>query len=265
MCQGCACVFEVTEIGSDVNDVAIGDRVLTVGAHQSYQRIPAECVTRVPDALTAETATFARVAKISMPTFVLTSVRPPEIVIVAGLGAVGLMTAQVARLYGYSLIACEPNRQRRHIASRLGVRHVRDCIPEGDPDVRGYAALGIDCSGNAEAVRCLCDVVRARGDVFLIGMPVMSQSDILAEEVLCSVFHGFINLRSGSEWTVPDPPHPHNHQQHTAQAMQWLAEGALKVDPALYRKVAPTDPHPHYQDILSDRLEALTVMFDWRA
>jgi threonine dehydrogenase-like Zn-dependent dehydrogenase len=261
---GYAVVFEVEEVGEDVESLRPGDVAFAKGPHRSRQRVAEQATVKVPDGLAPERAVFARMMKVPMPTFVHARVRPPEKALVTGLGVVGLMTAQLARLYGYEVIACEPNERRRAIAQEHGVTTVLPAIPPGDPEIHKKIGLGLECSGHEQAVLDLCDVVRIRGEVFLVGVPWRPRTDLLAQKILHSVFYNYLGLHSGWEGQMPAFPLPHSEADHFRAALRWLALGRVRVEPSVWRKVAPTDPQKQYQDILHGRLDTLTVLFDWR-
>jgi threonine dehydrogenase-like Zn-dependent dehydrogenase len=141
---------------------------------------------------------------------------------------------------------------------------VRDAVPASDAAYRGCVGLGLECSGHEQATLDLCGVVRPYGEVFLVGVPWVAQTEMLAHEVLHKVFYNYVAVHSGWEGRMPDPPAPHSNAHHVATAMHWLAEGKVRVRDAVYGKVSPDRAQAVYQDILHRRLETLTAMFDWR-
>src|ERR1043166_3279927 len=81
---GYAAVFEVEEVGDEVADLKAGDRVFFPGPHRSYQRASREQVLPVPDGLSPEDATFARMMSVSMSTLTTAPAGPPAQVLVMG-------------------------------------------------------------------------------------------------------------------------------------------------------------------------------------
>lgn len=262
---GYASILEVAAVGDAVEGIRAGDLVFISGRHQSWQRVNAAGAVRVPAGLAPETALFARMAKVSMPTFVHTRVRPPEKCLVMGLGVVGLMAAQIAQIYGYETAACEPDADRRDLARAHGVRRVLDVEPSADPAWNKQVGLGVECSGHEQATLDLCDLARPRGDVFLVGVPWVARTELRAQRLLHSVFYNYVYLHSGWEGRMPSPPEPHSGSHHLGAALEWLAAGRLRAEASLYKKVSPENPQGVYQDILHRRLETPTALFDWSA
>jgi hypothetical protein len=79
------------------------------------------------------------------------------------------------------------------------------------------------------------------------------------------VFHRYVVLRSGWEWELPLQPAEFRRGSvfgNLAAALRWLAEGRVRVD-GLAATLLPTQAQQAYQDLLHQRAERLTVVFDW--
>ena len=137
---GYAAVFEVERKGSGVDDLNLGDRVFCMGPHRSYQSCAREELVPLPAGLPPEVALFARLMNVTMTTLHTTRIRPPEKVLVTGLGIVGNIGAQIFSSCGYEVTACDPNASRRKIAERSGIPCVLPGVPIGRTDVEGRVA-----------------------------------------------------------------------------------------------------------------------------
>ena len=263
MSTGYASVSQVEEIGSAVTGLAKGDLILG-GCHQSFQRLRAGGVAKVPAGLAPELAVFGRMLKIPLPAFVRSGIRPPEILVVTGLGLVGMLAAQLGQSFGYQVLASDPNEKRRKIAQCHGIGQVVASLPVNDPLYAKKVGFGLDCSGHEQAVLDLCNLVRVWGEVAMVGVPWTPKTSLLAQQILHAVFYNYVNLKSGWEGSMPPAPDIHSDPSHHLTALRWLAEGRVRIEPCLYRQVSPRQPQEQYQDILHNRLDELTVMFDWR-
>jgi len=265
MKSGYASVFQVGKVGGGVRSFKPGDVVFAANSHQSIQRVHERDAIPVPDGLDPKIALFARFAKIPMPAYVHTRIRPPEKVIVAGLGIVGMMAAQLGRIYGYDVIACDPNEQRQALAKLHGIETVVPAVPDvGGKQNHEKAGLGIDCSGHEMAVLDLCKAMRIRGEVFLVGVPWIPRTNLTAQRILHEVFYNYLSLQSGWEGEMPPAPAIHSEAHHLARALDWLAQGKLKVSDTAFEVVSPKNPQEQYQDILHNRMKTLSIVFDWR-
>lgn len=257
---GYAAVFSVAERGNAVTDLIPGDAVFCMGPHRSWQRFPRCEVVPVPAGLTPEQAALARLVGISMSTLTTTAARPPERVLVTGLGIVGNLAAQVFASCGYEVTGVDPVASRRKLLERLGIRS-EAAIP---PDLRGVG-LVLECSGNESVVIGACKAVRKRGEVVLVGVPWRQASDRSAHELAHAVFHHYAVLRSGWEWEVPRQPTDFMVNSlfgNFAAALEWLRNGRIRTD-GLYAKLAPEQAQEAYEGLLSYEQPHLTVVFDW--
>lgn len=262
---GYAAVFEVDAVGSAVTKVHPGQRVFCLGQHISRQRRNEVDVVPLPDGLAPEEAVFARLMGVSWTTLITTTARPTERVVILGLGIIGNLAAQMFRTAGYRVTGIDPAEPRRHIATRCGIADVRPTAI-GHADLESQVALAIDCSGHEQAVLDACRIVRKRGEVVLVGVPWKRRCDLQAFEILHAVFHRYVVLRSGWEWEVPH--HPRDFTQgsifgNAAAAMEWIAEKRVIVD-GLYEVVSPCQAQSAYEDLMHQRGEHLSMLFDWR-
>jgi len=262
---GYAAVFEVEEVGGEVEDVKEGDVVFGMGGHRSYQRTRRSDVLILPAGLKLEKAVFARMMSVSMTTLTTTTARPPEKVLITGLGLVGNLAAQNFANCGYDVIACEPIEQRRKIAQQCGLKNVLPAVPVDDLDIAGKVGLVVDCSGHEQAALDGCNVIRKRGEVVLIATPWRRYTEIYAHTILHAIFHKYVVIRSGWEWELPRQPtdfRTNSIQGSFAGALNWLAEGRIHVD-SLYTQIAPREAQQAYQSLLHKTSEGLTYVFDW--
>jgi threonine dehydrogenase-like Zn-dependent dehydrogenase len=263
---GYAAVFAVEALGSEVSDLAEGDRVFCMGPHRSFQRAPRERVLRLPEGMSPEVGVFARMMSVTMSTLTTTAARPPQKVVVTGLGLVGHLAAQIFDRCGYAVTACDPLPARRKFAERAGIRNVLPALPLDDPAMAGQVALVLECSGHEEAALDGCRLVRKGGEVVQVGAPWRRQTDRTAHELLHAVFHNYVVLRSGWEWELP--MHATEFRANSIwgnleAALRWLADGTARVE-GLYSAVPPRDAQQAYQDLLHHRGDRLAIVFDWR-
>ncbi|MHC4915764.1 MAG: zinc-binding dehydrogenase [Planctomycetota bacterium] len=264
--SGYATVFEVERVGEGVTDLARGDRVFCAGNHRLLQRRRREQVARVPDDLAPERAVFCRMAGITMSTLVTTTARPPDRVVVTGLGVVGLLGAQIFAKCGYEVTACDPVADRRALAESCGLGDVRERVPLEDERVCGQVSLVLECSGHEAAALDGCRVVAKRGEVVLVGVPWEKRADLPAFEVLAAVFRKYAVLRSGWEWEVPGGREDFRAGSlfdNYRAAMKWIAEGSLRVD-GLAELRSPRECASAYRDLAAGECGRLSVIFDWR-
>ena len=262
---GYTSVFEVEAVGDEVEDLKPGDLAFTMQGHRSCCRADREALVRLPDGLEPERACFCRMMNVPSTTLVTTDARPPDTVLVTGLGPVGNMGAQLFRTAGYEVIAADPDAGRRRLAEACGISPVFEAAPVEDDRYAGKVALVLECSGHEAAALAACSIVRKRGEVVLVGVPWVKRTDITAHEILEKVFFNYVVLRSGWEWEIPTHPEafrPHSVMGYLGSNMRWISEGRI-VTEGLYRKVSPRECQKRYEEIHEGTSEKLVTIFDW--
>jgi threonine dehydrogenase-like Zn-dependent dehydrogenase len=262
---GYAAVFQVEDIGTEVEEYQPGDVVFCMGRHQSVQQVDAQNVVPVPAGLAPEMAPLARLMGVSMTTLMTTAARPGERVLVSGAGPVGYLGAQVFKAAGYEVLVVEPDERRRQNVVSGGIPAVYPCVPVDDPEIADTIALALDCSGHERAVLDACRIVRKGGEVALVGVPWRRQTELYAHDVLIEVFHRYIVLRSGWEWEIPHHAadfRPHSIYGDFRTALRWLAEGKIALE-GLVQLVRPADAPEVYRSLLLKTTPELFAVFDW--
>lgn len=264
--SGYAAIFRAEQIGSNITDIKPGQLLFSMGAHCSYQSTYRGHVQHVPEGLTPERALFARLTGVSWSTLITTIARPTDRVVVFGLGPIGNLAAQLFTAAGYTVIAIEPVAWRRELARKCGLSDVRESVDLTSPEWGGGVALTIDCSAHEKAILTACMITRKGGEVVLIGVPWKQRSDVPAFDILKEVFFRYLRLRSGWEWEVPTHPRDFtvgSINGNLISALDWINRGKIIVDP-LFRVVKPANAQEVYDNLLVQKEQLLSYVFDWR-
>ncbi len=263
---GYAGVFEVTRVGEQITDVQPGERLFGMVQHRSNPRVARKGLLKVPKGLPPEVAVFARLVGVSMTTLTTTRARPADRVLVSGLGPVGNLAGQIFSAAGYRVTCVDPIAGRCETARESGLTDVRMQIADNDPELTGKVALVVECSGHEAAVMAGCKIVRKRGEVVMVGVPWKRQTELSAHDILHTVFHKYVELRSGWEWELPKEPQAFvqgSIEENLQTALTWLSEGKIKTH-ALAETALPVECQRVYQDLLLRRSARPVTVFDWR-
>lgn len=269
---GYASVFEVEEVGAEVDRFNIGDVVFCtgpngIGGHRSVQRCPQIAALPVPEGLSPIDACFARLMNVSMSSITTSRAHAPGAVIVTGLGPVGNLAAQMLQANGYRVVAVDPVAARRDIAQECGLADVRDTVPKDDPELKKLVQAGFDCSGHEQAVLDLCFAVQKGGEVVTIGVPWQPKTQILAHELMQAVYRNFLTLRTGWEWQIARHATDFRRGsvfENMSGALRWLAEGRINTKP-LHEVRRPGEAAQAFTDLAEHKISSPTIAFDWSA
>src|SRR5687767_13057919 len=100
MTLGYTAVGRLLSVGSDVTDLAPGDRVVVAAPHASHAVVQARLTLRVPDGCTSEAALLAHFASIPITGIRLARPQLGEGMVVFGQGLVGALAARFGRIAG---------------------------------------------------------------------------------------------------------------------------------------------------------------------
>ena len=195
----------VEALGSDVQDVAVGDRVVSnalvpcgacvrcrrgdanlcaerqifgmhrPGAFAEFVAVPARVLLRWPDGVPAEAACLAEPLANGVHVAEIVRRRAPRVAVVIGAGPIGLMVQQALQvLLGTSVVVTDLVPERLEAARRLGA--VQTALPgdvatavEALTDGEG-ADVVIDAVGSAATKRQSLDLCRPGGAAVWIGL-----------------------------------------------------------------------------------------------
>jgi predicted dehydrogenase/threonine dehydrogenase-like Zn-dependent dehydrogenase len=168
----------VVETGPRVERFAPGDRVVTNGPHAEYVRVAHTLAAHIPDGVSFETAAFTPLAAIGLQGLRLAAPTLGETVVVYGLGLIGLLTVQLARANGCSVIGIDRDERRLALAEGFGARTV--AASEGLDVGRAVLDLtgdeGADivlltlATDDDDPVHAAATMSRKRGRIVLVGV-----------------------------------------------------------------------------------------------
>lgn len=121
-------VGEVAEVGSDVTEVQLGEVVWGTWGHKSNTVVREDWAAqrRLPPGVDPMLGIFSRIGAIALNAVLDADVHVGEYVAVFGQGVPGLISGQLARLNGGTVIAVDGIARRLELAKSLGAAHVVD-------------------------------------------------------------------------------------------------------------------------------------------
>jgi NADPH:quinone reductase len=224
----------VRELGTGVEEFAVGDRVAWVYAFGSYAEqiaLPAAVAVPIPDDVSDETAASVMMQGISAHNFVTESypVRPGEIALVhAASGGLGRLVTQLVKLRGGTVVGLVSREEKVEVARSAGADHV--LVSTGDrfvDDVRaltGGEGVHVVYDGNGETTfRASMRALRRHGTLLYYGLFIGEVQAIRMNElpnsikVCYPVFRDHIPTREAL-------------LKHSAEIFSLLTEGRLDVN-----------------------------------
>ncbi len=239
---GNMCVGKIIEIGEEVEDCEVGDRVAGHGHLKETHTWKEDSVLEMPERMTWKEAVCYDPAHFALSAIRDGQVRAGDRVAVFGLGAIGLMTQQFAREAGADFIACiDPIERRREVAEMIGADFVLDPRVWNIGDVLKIETgdLGVDVaietSANYNALDEAIQGVAFEGTVVVAGWAKECTGGLDLGAVAHFNIPNLIFARANSD---PNRDHPRwNFRRIRGTCWRWLADGRFNceniVDPVV--------------------------------
>ncbi|PCJ56546.1 MAG: dehydrogenase [Planctomycetota bacterium] len=262
---GYAAVCEIEEMGDEVEELSIGDKVYLAGNHRSVIIKEASYCTLIPESISPQIAVIARLMQISMTSLITTEARPGDSIIVSGFGPVGYLAAHMFLISGYNVTVVEPNAERRNLAINSGIEKAFEYMPLEKGALQEEISLVVECSGHEQALLDALKVVRRNSEVIMVGVPWKKQTDISGHEILWEVFHNYVKLRTGWEHELPvhsSNTAPHSLMKNINTALTWLNTNRIPLKETI-RTHHPKDANEAYQGHLLHTEKELFSIFTW--
>jgi L-iditol 2-dehydrogenase len=148
------------------------------GLFLEYATMPAANVVTIPDSMSFHDATIIEPLAVILHVFELVKVRLGDTVAVIGAGAIGLLTAAVARIAGAARVfVADRVPHRLALARRMNADAAIDLRSESLLDAvfdqtRGRGVdIAVDAAGSIEAINTAIAAARVGGQVVMIGIP----------------------------------------------------------------------------------------------
>lgn len=204
------------------------------GAFAEYVAVPERILYRLPDGLSFSDAAMLEAVSVAIHAVRVAEVKGGETALVIGAGMIGLLILQAAKASGCSRVfVADVDPTRLELARSLGADVVIDSSRESlavriDELTAGRGVdVALEAVGRTETVVAAIEATRKGGTVVLVGN-IAPEVTIPLQKVVTRQIRLQGSCASAGEYL---------------QAMQWMAEGRIKVAP-LITAVAPLDEGP---------------------
>jgi len=267
----------VLAVGSDIHDIAPGDRVISNGAHAEIVCVPRNLCAKIPEGVEDEQAAFTVLGSIALQGIRLAQPTLGEKFAVFGMGLLGLLTVQLLRASGCETLAIDMNAGRLRLAEQFGARTV-NLAEGGDPVAAAQAwtgGVGVDgvlitaSAKGDELMHQAAEASRKRGRIVLVGVVGLNlrRDDFFKKElsfqVSCSYGPG--RYDETYEQRGQDYPLPYvrwTEGRNFEAILGALASGALDVGPFITHRFPLSAALEAYEKVQHDG-NALGVVLEY--
>lgn len=260
---------EVIEVGSNVHDIPLGTIIFGTWGHRTHHIVHASYARErfLAAHVDPKHGIFSQIGAIALNGILDSRLVLGETVAVFGLGIVGLLTAQLAKLAGAYVIGVDMLKMRRDVALQVGIDHVLN--PE-DCDVaeqiklltnkRG-ADVVFESSGNYrayhEAIRSAAYSSRVVAQGFYQGE---ARGVFLGDEAHHNRINVVVSQISG---VAPELQHRWNELRLQKTFMRFVEEGRLQLDPLITHVISAAQSADAFAMVDTRQNETLQVILDF--
>jgi predicted dehydrogenase/threonine dehydrogenase-like Zn-dependent dehydrogenase len=281
---GYSCAGTVVEIGEDVTDIRVGDRVACAGAgfavHAEFACVPRMLVARIPASdVDFESAAFTTLGAIAMHAVRTAEAKLGEAVAVIGLGLLGQLATQMLRAAGCTVVGLDIVQERAALAVNMGATAATTSEAEfRDLCFRVSNGYGADCvlitaeTPSSGPVNLASAIARDRGVVVAVGAVGMELDRRLyyEKELDFRVSRSYGPGRYDSAFEQKGIDYPIGYVRWTETRnmeafVQLLAEGKLNLNPLITHRYPVESAASAYELIMGKMTEPyLGILIGYR-
>lgn len=274
---------EVVEIGGNVQNISVGDRVAVEpgvtcgrcdycksgrynlcpdvvfmatppvdGAWSEYVTVRSDFVCKLPDEMSYETGALIEPYSVGIHAMFRGKVTPTDRILVTGLGPIGLLTIQAAKMFGVQEIyASDVIPFRQQLAVDMGITGVIDPSKENLKeriskltDEKGVDVV-IETSGNHLAISDAIKVVRRGGRIVLVGLPIEDEIPIDITHIVDSEFDVYGVFRYANTYPA---------------AIQSLSRSDINIEKVITHKFKLKDIHKAMELATKEKDTSIKIM-----
>jgi predicted dehydrogenase/threonine dehydrogenase-like Zn-dependent dehydrogenase len=251
---------------SSVEGFSEGDRVVSNGGHAEVVRVAQNLCAKIPSNVDDESAAFTVLAAIGLQGIRLAEPTLGEIFVVSGLGLVGLMTVQMLKANGCSVIGIDFDSERCALARNFGATTVNlskgeDPISLANSLSHGFGVDAVIITASTQSddlMHQAASMCRKRARIILVGVVGLNlrRDDFFKKEITFQVSASYGPGRYDLAYEEKGQDYPIGFVRWTEQrnfeaVLELMSRGLLDVKSLITNKFKIEDAENAY-DLLND-------------
>ena len=261
-------VGKVVAVGKGVSEFSIGDRVASNGNHAEYVCVPKNLVTKIPDNVSDDEATFTVIGAIGLQGIRLLEPTFGETIVVVGLGLIGLITAELLKANGCNVIGFDFDSEKIKIAKEKGITAINpsdgtDQVKFVESCTNGIGADGVIITASNksnEIISQSANMCRKRGRIILVGVIGLdiSRADFYKKEISFQVSCSYGAGRYDEEYEQKGHDYPIGYVRWTEKrnfeaVLNAISKKTLNVNSLITDRVPLNDFQKIYRDMSNSK------------
>ncbi|NOQ98252.1 MAG: zinc-binding dehydrogenase, partial [Calditrichae bacterium] len=279
---GYSCSGIVLAVGENGGNFQVGDRVACAGAgyanHGEVNFIPKNLAVKIPDTVSLEEAAYTTVGAIALQGIRQADPSIGDIVFVLGLGLLGLITVQLLKANGCTVIGTDLDPQKVKIAKKLGIDYAiygkyDHVISEVQKITQNHGADAVIITAGTksnEPIELAAEVTRQKGRVVAVGLiplDVPRNTFYLKEiDLRLSMSYGPGRYDPFYEERGQDYPYAYvrwTEQRNMQAILNLIAQKKLDVKSLTSHKFKFDQAEEVYRELIEGKKDYLGVIFQY--
>lgn len=267
----------VKEVGKGVTEFNVGDRVASNGHHAEYVCVPKNLVTKIPDKVSNEEATFTIIGSIGLQGIRLLNPTLGETIVVVGLGLIGLVTADLLKANGCNVIGFDFDPQKVELAKKKGITAINpsdgsDQVKFVESYTNGIGSDGVIITASNksnEIISQSAKMCRKRGRVVLVGVVGLdiSRADFYEKEITFQVSCSYGAGRYDDNYEQNGQDYPIGYVRWTEKrnfeaVLNAIANSQIEVNSLITERIPLSDYMSVYGDMKNSKSIASILVYD---
>ena len=280
---GYSCSGTIVEVGANAGNFQVGDRVACAGTgyanHAEFNYIPKNLVAKIPAGVSFEDAAYTTVGAIALQGVRQAEPDLGDIICVLGLGLIGLITIQILKANGCTVIGADVDLKRVKLARKLGVDWSllvdQESLTSRVNEVTGGhgtdATIITASTSSNQPVEIAAELTRRKGKVVAVGMiplDIPRNAYYLKElDLRLSMSYGPGRYDPFYEERGNDYPYAYvrwTEQRNMLAVLNLMATGKLDVSSLTTHEFKFDRALNVYDDLLTGKENYIGILFQYR-
>ncbi len=273
----------VVEVGAQIEDIKIGDRVACAGAgyanHAEYIEVPKNLVVKIPKDLSFKEASTVTLGSISMQGVRRAEVKLGENIAIIGMGILGQIASQMVTAAGARVIAIDLDDRRLTIAQANGAKYILNPTKENivDEVIKITEGYGVDsviitaATSSKEPLAQAFQMCRKKGRVILVGVVGMeiNREDMYKKELDFYISTSYGPGRYDPNYEEKGIDYPYHYVRWTEnrnmqEYLKMLSEGKIKLNNIIEKVYKIEEATQAYQEFEKEENKPLIVLLKYK-
>jgi predicted dehydrogenase/threonine dehydrogenase-like Zn-dependent dehydrogenase len=273
----------VVEIGAQIKDIKIGDRVACAGSgyanHAEYIEVPKNLLVKIPKDLGFKGASTVTLGSIAMQGIRRAEVKLGENIAITGMGILGQLVSQMVTAAGARVVAIDLDDRRLVIAQTNGAKYILNPTKENivEETIKITEGYGVDsviitaATSSKEPLTQAFQMCRKKGRVVLVGVVGMeiNREDMYKKELDFYISTSYGPGRYDPNYEEKGMDYPYHYVRWTEnrnmqEYLKMLSEGKIRLNNIIEKVYKIEEATRAYQEFEKEENKPLIVLLKYR-